>query len=121
MHHAFPRDCPYPHLSGTVDPLTPDEWLKETGETGLASEEDIKLTVDQAQNATQVFEADPLPWVHEEELLVHRSPPAKKTFTWILRSGMMFLALVAFAYSIVQSIFTGTKGWRGTKCEKHQV
>merc|ERR1719456_1245499 len=32
MHHAFPRECPYPHLSGTTNPQTPDEWLESTGE-----------------------------------------------------------------------------------------
>merc|ERR1719183_3110636 len=32
MHHAFPRECPYPHLSDTTNPLMPDEWLRISGE-----------------------------------------------------------------------------------------
>lgn len=32
MHHAFPRQCPYPHEIGTTGPQTPDEWMRETGE-----------------------------------------------------------------------------------------
>merc|ERR1719401_2769209 len=32
MHHTFPRECPFPHVSGTTNPQTPDEWLSNTGE-----------------------------------------------------------------------------------------
>merc|ERR1719195_1703394 len=32
MHHAYPRECPYPHEAGALSPQTPDEWMRETGE-----------------------------------------------------------------------------------------
>jgi len=32
MHHAFPRECPYPHEAGAANPHTPDEWLAKTGQ-----------------------------------------------------------------------------------------
>merc|ERR1719401_883901 len=42
MHHAFPRECPYPHESGTTSPQTPDEWMQETGEKdSKASKEEM--------------------------------------------------------------------------------
>ena len=28
MHHAYPRECPYPHAGGTSSPVTVDEWLR---------------------------------------------------------------------------------------------
>jgi len=31
MHFAFPRDCPYPHVSGSVRDLTASEWTAVTG------------------------------------------------------------------------------------------
>merc|ERR1719277_358382 len=31
MHHAYPLECPYPHAAGTSQPLTPDEWMDESG------------------------------------------------------------------------------------------
>merc|ERR1719336_1670451 len=31
MHHAYPLECPYPHAVGTTRPLTPDEWMDESG------------------------------------------------------------------------------------------
>merc|ERR1712085_193277 len=40
MHHAFPRECPYPHLAGTTAPQTPDEWMKNQGQASIAATED---------------------------------------------------------------------------------
>merc|ERR1719378_23263 len=48
MHHAFPRECPYPHLSGTTNPQTPDEWLESTGEETTATDEEMMVHVDKA-------------------------------------------------------------------------
>merc|ERR1719230_1137331 len=30
MHHAYPRECPYPHISGTIKPVTAAEWVNRT-------------------------------------------------------------------------------------------
>merc|ERR1740120_338399 len=39
MHHAYPLECPYPHVGGMIQPLTPDEW--ESGENdALATKAD---------------------------------------------------------------------------------
>merc|ERR1719373_212876 len=27
LHHAYPRECPFPHVSGTINPVTQDEWI----------------------------------------------------------------------------------------------
>merc|ERR1719395_175173 len=62
MHHAFPRECPYPHLSGSTNPQTPDEWLESTGEETTATEEEMQL---HANNTDASFTADglaALPW-----------------------------------------------------------
>merc|ERR1719213_697509 len=50
MHHAFPRECPYPHLSGTTNPQTPDEWLESTGEETTATEEEMRSMIEQANS-----------------------------------------------------------------------
>merc|ERR1719491_79104 len=26
LHHAYPRECPFPHISGSVKPMYPEEW-----------------------------------------------------------------------------------------------
>jgi hypothetical protein len=81
MHHAFPRECPYPAAPGAANPQTPDEWMKETGHTNS------KLTEDElaAHNSTEDspekvkgaearkhhhFAENELPWTEAEKLLV---------------------------------------------------
>ncbi len=32
MHYNFPRECSFPQLSGTTNPMTQDEWLYENPE-----------------------------------------------------------------------------------------
>jgi len=78
MHHAFPRECPYPHEAGTTSPQTPDEWLQRMGETHKLSLEERRRTVEED---TCAFEpefgpaagcgggGEELPWSSTEELL----------------------------------------------------
>merc|ERR1712151_922302 len=37
MHHAYPLECPYPHVAGSTSSLTPDEWLDESGAEEFAA------------------------------------------------------------------------------------
>jgi len=73
MHHAFPRECPYPHELGVVSPQTPDEWMKETGQDHKASNEEMQAHV-YACAASEQVNSDidtELPWSDHEELLSH--------------------------------------------------
>jgi hypothetical protein len=102
MHHAFPRECPYPHVSGTTNPQTPDEWLESTGEDTMATEEDIQKFLDQPHlNETKEFQVEALPWSPEEELLAYpvRTRPLMST----LRNVLLFAAVVPFVFSILRS------------------
>ena len=29
LHHAYPRECPFPHVSGTTSPRSPEEWMEQ--------------------------------------------------------------------------------------------
>merc|ERR1719316_1108124 len=51
MHHAFPHECPYPHLSGTTNPQTADEWLESTGEDTTASSQEMQMHIAKAEKA----------------------------------------------------------------------
>eukprot|EP00933_Yihiella_yeosuensis_P038929 TRINITY_DN3287_c0_g1_i1.p1 TRINITY_DN3287_c0_g1~~TRINITY_DN3287_c0_g1_i1.p1 ORF type:complete len:650 (+),score=153.82 TRINITY_DN3287_c0_g1_i1:117-1952(+) len=31
LHHAYPRECPFPHTSGSTNPMTADAWMQEKG------------------------------------------------------------------------------------------
>merc|ERR1719277_1067576 len=42
IHNVFPRECSFPHTTGTTSPQTPDEWMRNTGHASTqASEEEM--------------------------------------------------------------------------------
>eukprot|EP00930_Biecheleria_cincta_P002235 TRINITY_DN103260_c0_g1_i1.p1 TRINITY_DN103260_c0_g1~~TRINITY_DN103260_c0_g1_i1.p1 ORF type:complete len:624 (+),score=120.96 TRINITY_DN103260_c0_g1_i1:115-1986(+) len=77
MHHAFPRECPYPHQSGSAIPLTQEEWESSKQSDAMASMKEMQETVESAvceidgQGKVKGIceEDESLPWSDEEELL----------------------------------------------------
>jgi len=93
MHHAFPRECPYPHEAGTTSPQTPDEWMASSGSsTHRASNAEMREhMIDEAARRFEGGDEDhELPWTYEEELLTKR--PVVKLRPWraILRKLAFF-------------------------------
>jgi len=78
MHHAYPRECPYPH-EAAVNPQTPNEWMKESG--GLASEEEVK-----AYTQPELTAEIKLPWSNSEELLIRPQPASEATNEGVKRA-----------------------------------
>jgi len=71
MHHAFPRECPFPHEAGTINPQTPDEWIRNTGqESTQASEDEMVCYVSGSCSGGDASADEDLPWSDAEELLV---------------------------------------------------
>mmetsp|Transcript_116553 Transcript_116553/g.330269 ORF Transcript_116553/g.330269 Transcript_116553/m.330269 type:complete len:360 (-) Transcript_116553:86-1165(-) len=78
MHHAFPRECPYPHEAGTTAPQTPDGWMLATGrQSTVASKEEMLRHVE--GDAGDEGECAELPWSDAEELLSARSAPPPRS------------------------------------------
>jgi len=107
MHHAYPHECPYPHISGTTSQQSSDEWATESGIESTATEEEMAQFTNVTEIQDQEEQEEIAPWSHEEELLVSRpstvlradlsaAPP-------ILRSAMLILAAVSLAFGMVQS------------------
>lgn len=77
MHHAYPRECPYPHESGSISPQTPDEWMHQNGQLASASKEemeqqvqsDVCLVTLDGKPGPGCNEVSDLPWTGAEELL----------------------------------------------------
>jgi hypothetical protein len=95
MHHAFPRECPYPQQAGSASPLTPDEWMQKTGSADAkASKEEMLSTISNdncrfapkgVECSGQVIHSDDdteLPWDSNEELLIVREQLEKPRFTY---------------------------------------
>jgi len=108
MHHQYPIECPYPHVSGTKDPKLPEEWLKVTGEEPTASvdqmiEHMLSNSIDWGEHLTA---EDMMPWSHEEELLVVRPPVVAappSSSRW--KSNLVLVAVAGtFAYACIRML-----------------
>jgi hypothetical protein len=121
MHHAFPRECPYPHLSGTTNPQTPDEWLESTGEEMTATEEEMQGFMEQVKgNQTDNLHVDNLPWSSAEELLFERRSGGS-SLTSTIRNILLVGAMVATMYGLVHTS-AGAPGKKNAfSPEKHFV
>merc|ERR1719215_1510724 len=116
MHHVYPRECPYPHISGATDSQLPDEWLEATGEDGLASDEEMQQHV--ASPKPVKFRAvkgdlaveDLMPWSHEEELIVvHHAGfggalHSADSASGALRSLLLLAAAGSAAFALTQAL-----------------
>jgi len=123
MHHIYPRECPYPHLSGTTDTQSEGEFLDESGMAAQASEEEMMQYISLPQNTTHDNTKSDLaveavfPWSSEEELFVVRAPTKEPT-PWesaksspsTVRSAVLLAAAGSLAFSLIQTM----KGSLGT-------
>ncbi|CAE7521747.1 HERC4 [Symbiodinium microadriaticum] len=91
LHHAFPRECPYPHVSGKTNPMTADAWMQAKGLSVSASKEDMTHYVSQAQTSQPAQE---LPWTGEEELLAGIRPRVGRSRS-ILQSCVLLIAMLS--------------------------
>eukprot|EP00427_Karlodinium_veneficum_P060697 CAMPEP_0169372888 /NCGR_PEP_ID=MMETSP1017-20121227/36709_1 /TAXON_ID=342587 /ORGANISM="Karlodinium micrum, Strain CCMP2283" /LENGTH=573 /DNA_ID=CAMNT_0009471559 /DNA_START=18 /DNA_END=1735 /DNA_ORIENTATION=+ len=128
MHHAYPRECPHPHKSGTASPQTPDEWMEITGqsESSLSKEEALQHidsdTCDEncagpvGSDARQHhhFVENELPWDDAEELLfsstskgqaIKNKPDQRRS--WVSR--FVFLAVPGFLFFACKIVLTNSR------------
>eukprot|EP00746_Dinoflagellata_sp_MGD_P010092 gnl/MRDRNA2_/MRDRNA2_120746_c0_seq1.p1 gnl/MRDRNA2_/MRDRNA2_120746_c0~~gnl/MRDRNA2_/MRDRNA2_120746_c0_seq1.p1 ORF type:complete len:604 (+),score=112.67 gnl/MRDRNA2_/MRDRNA2_120746_c0_seq1:110-1921(+) len=74
LHYAFPRECPYPHEVGTLNPMTPAEFIEAAG----AGKDD----------PTVVLESDLEKIAEEPQTLLPPSPFAGKKM-WVTREKLL--------------------------------
>jgi hypothetical protein len=139
MHHAFPRECPYPHGSGTTVPQTADEWMEETGQTdSKASKEEMLAHIknDPCGDDSCPVGADArtyhdlseneLPWDDSEELLLRSKGSVEQQLlqpTESRKRAFSGLASMAAVSSLASSIvFLACKyALARAKCSKLDV
>jgi len=118
MHHVYPRECAYPHMSGTTSPVTADQWLDDVGAEPTATEEEMlrytsqaaSFTVNQKDQGNLAVE-ELMPWSTEEELFVMRphqheenslnSKPAS------VRSMVLLCAAGSLAFTLIRTLKVG--------------
>jgi len=112
LHHAYPRECPFPHVSGTVTPLAPHDWIGSVGGSpdlsGIHADE---VEVQRYANLEGKGEhsVSDLPWNPEEELVgVDRRPIRSEKRLWE-SSSLRYLFLVAGLVSILAPVVRSSK------------
>jgi len=115
LHHAYPRECPFPLVAGTTSPMTPDEWLAKKGHPD-ASKAQMALFVQQNQTMSEEVPPAPLPWVQTEELVsVNELPegaPRRSVAAQAVRGLSALVALAAlgsFAVPMLRGLFAAIK------------
>merc|ERR1719454_391536 len=70
MHHAFPNECPHPHVSGTTAPKTTVAFKKSGGKVKVSAEERAQHIASHNQlPRSSADDVESLLWSDEEELL----------------------------------------------------
>jgi len=98
MHHAFPRECPYPHLAGTTHPMLGAEWRASTHSASLASMDQMVAAARQKMRKTAPVHS--VPWVYQEENLVAAKRPDAGPPPGMARV-QFFAALCAFSLAVL--------------------
>jgi hypothetical protein len=96
LHHAFPRECPYPHAAGTTSPMTPEEWMAESGESATVTAEVAQEHAGARTSAEKEDEeVGAVPWSGVEEL-VHSVAPQPRSAGSLRAAVKGILFLVGF-------------------------
>lgn len=120
MHHAYPRECPFPHVSGTTTPLSQEEWVEQFGAEGLSVGRDVMEKHASQANMTSVI-TKVLPWTVEEELVAENKQTTTQKRRYPLVHMLVFLAaLVSFAVPLMR-VGKGITSNQVDKLEKHLV
>jgi len=103
LHHAYPRECSYPHVSGSTNPMTTKEWEKNASVSATTSQ--MREVVGRYEDYGPATPAE-LRWEHHEELIVERTAKpgtstSFRTFAFVM-AGVS--ACVAFGNSAAASL-----------------
>ncbi len=110
MHHVFPRECPYPHVAGTVNPLRPEDFVAQKGMDHTISDGELqRLSATEAPDpsqptaaplsgaASEIRRGECTAWVDEEELFVPGPRGHSEDEVWAAATGVAFLTAAAAA------------------------
>jgi len=117
MHHAFPRECPFPHVSGSITPVTPDEWLDSKGNDGYATRDEMLHYTSKVEETKTPQQEQFEHWIDHEELLVlpvrerRRSSSKTSTFFFVLLLGAALCGVLKSApIDVLQAGICALKG-----------
>jgi len=105
LHHVYPHECPYPHMSGTKNLQWVVDFEEETGKQSQLSGEEMesfvnasKLSTSKANRTLSADAGSCAPWQNEEELFapLPRALPLHELendpHVWNVAGGIAFMA-----------------------------
>jgi len=135
MHNAYPFECRYPHLSGTVRHTSLSEWMQRDGNSVVQSHDEMKAYVDAADktkhlklfgnHSKEQRKSAPTthtPWSAKEELwMAEHGAQSQDTFSSNMSFNihryigtlMFLMAIVSTAITGVHMIGEGSKRYNG--------
>jgi len=124
MHNAYPRECPFPHVSGTTTPLTQDDY-EARGLVAEATEEEMAWQTTQSKWTETETLDDLLPWDMQEELVsLHYQAPQTRPGSSSLRQALFFLGGVASMLSLLRAatgLMPFAAGCAEQKFKRHSI
>jgi len=105
MHHAYPRECPFPHASGSTKAFSQLEWHESTGgEDPLATKEEMQRRLLELEAVTPQQDAYSLPWMEVEELVAPSQQAARQATSFAtLRPAVLLLGLASSLFPLARA------------------
>merc|ERR1719476_727588 len=78
MHHAYPRECPYPHMSGTTRPQSVSDYRAQSQKSPVVTKDVMEQMMEIAKSqggASEDGSDEVTLWSHHEELSVGAHKP----------------------------------------------
>jgi len=130
MHHAYPRECPFPHISGTTKPIGAKAYKQQTGGRATMSKEEMEWHVEDAKKRINRGAATSddvvLPWTAEDELFVCRPEPAQRqtkpqSVGPVIKYSVLIAAFASVAYSSLSQVLRTAREFGVRPQEKYMV
>ena len=102
-HHAYPRECLFPHVAGTTSPVSQAEFA---GQVGMDKLEVSRCAMEEhASRASMSLEVPmALPWTPEEQLAAENKHDGELGRSFVsLQSLAALFALASFALPLVSA------------------
>jgi len=124
MHHAYPRECPFPHAIGATNRMSSEEWMDAMEvDSAEATEEEMYELVSQ-ETMTPETETEALPWTMAEELVAGHLGMAEvvpSASTKYLRLCVAMLILVSLAAPLAKQAKSAGTSEGSSKAERYVV
>merc|ERR1719346_356447 len=121
LHHAYPRECPFPHITGSVEPMYPAEFAERMGGDLLEVTQEVMEAHAMRLGKTAVKPLE-LPWIFEEELLAeHKIGQSSLPSADTLRRLFAVVALASIAASLLRALKVAAGSQSKSSFEKHLV